>query len=203
MQSTHQTINHGTVLPQDDDILYEMVDGKVVELGPMGAHEIWLATVLVVHLANFVRQHQLGRVVQELLFDFTAMVQRKRRPDVAFVSYERWPRQRPVPHAEAWEVVPSLVVEVISPSDKGNDILDKVAEYFRIGVECVWVIFISQEQVYMYKSPTQVRILTRADELYGEPVLPHFRLPLATLFEDIEAAEPPEQTASQRRETAS
>ena len=203
MQSTHQTINHGTVLPQDDDILYEMVDGKVVELGPMGAHEIWLATELVVYLRNFARQHQLGRAVQEMLFDFTAMVQRKRRPDVAFVSYERWPQQRPVPHAEAWEVVPNLVVEVISPSDKGNDILDKVAEYFRMGVECVWVIFIFQKLVYIYESPTQVRILTHADELYGEPVLPHFRLPLATLFEDIEAAEPPQQAAAQRRETAS
>jgi Uma2 family endonuclease len=196
MQSTHQTIKHGTVLPQDDDILYEVVDEQVVELGPMGAREIWLATILVVHLTNFARQHQLGRAVQEMLFDFTAMVQRKRRPDVAFVSYERWPRQRPVPHAEAWEVVPSLVVEVISPSDKGDDILGKVAEYFHIGVECVWVIFTSQAQVYIYESPTQVRILTRADELYGEPVLPHFRLPLVALFEESEAVEPPQLTAS-------
>ena len=196
MQSMHQTINHETVVPQDDDILYEVVDDQVVELGPMGAREIWLATILVVHLTNFVSQHRLGRAVQEMLFDFTAMVQRKRRPDVAFVSYERWPRQRPVPHAEAWEVVPNLVVEVISPSDKGDDILGKVAEYFHIGVECVWVIFTSQEQVYIYESPTQVRILTRADELYGEPVLPRFRLPLVTLFEEIEAVEPPQQTAS-------
>ena len=196
MQSVHQTTNYETVLPPDDDILYEMVDDKVVELGPMGAHEIWLATELVVHLMNFAKQHQLGRAVQEMLFNFTAMVQRKRRPDAAFVSYERWPRQRQVPHTEAWEVVPNLVVEVISPSDKGDDILDKVAEYFRIGVECVWVIFTSQKQVYIYTSPTQVRILTRADELYGEPVLPHFRLPLAALFEDIEEAESPQQTAS-------
>ena len=80
MQSTLQTTTYATVLPQDDDILYEVVDEKVVELGPMGAHEIWLATVLVVHLANFVRQHQLGRVVQELLFDFTAMVQTRVLP---------------------------------------------------------------------------------------------------------------------------
>jgi Uma2 family endonuclease len=196
MQSTYQTTTYETALPQDDDILYEVIDNKVVELGPMGAHELWLATELVVYLRNFARQHQLGRAVQEMLFDFTALVQRKRRPDVAFVSYERWPRQRPVPHAEAWEVVPNLVVEVISPSDKGNDILDKLAEYFRIGVECVWVIFIFQQQVYIYESPTQVRILTHADELYGEPVLPHFRLPLATLFEDIEVAESPQQTAS-------
>ena len=196
MQSTYQTGTYETVLPQDDDILYEVVDGKLVELGPMGAHEIWLATVLARYLGNFIRQHQLGRAVQEMLFDFTAMVQRKRRPDVAFVSYERWPRQRPVPHAEAWEVVPNLVVEVISPSDKGNDILDKVAEYFRIGVECVWVIFIFQKQVYIYESPTQVHILTHANELYGEPVLPHFRLPLAALFEELEAAESPHQTVS-------
>ena len=196
MQSVHQTTNYGTVLPQDDDILYEVVDNKVVELGPMGAHEIWLATELVVHLMNFARQHQLGRAVQEMLFDFTAMVQRKRRPDAAFVSYERWPRQRRVPHAEAWEVVPNLAVEVISPSDRGDDILDKVAEYFRIGVECVWVIFTSQEQVYIYESPTQVRILSRADDLYGEPVLPHFRLPLAALFDEVEAVESPQQTAS-------
>jgi len=203
MTSILHTTTHAMVLPQDDDILYEVVDNKAVELGPMGAHEIWLATELVVYLRNFARQHQLGRAVQEMLFDFTAMVQRKRRPDVAFVSYERWPQQRPVPHAEAWEVVPNLVVEVISPSDKGNDILDKIAEYFRMGVECVWVIFIFQKLVYIYESPTQVRILTHADELYGEPVLPHFRLPLATLFEDIEAAEPPQQAAAQRRETAS
>jgi len=191
MQHTHYTTSHGTVLSQDDDILYEVVDDQVVELGPMGAHEIWLATELVVHLGTFVRQHQLGRTVQEMLFDFTAVVQRKRRPDVAFVSYERWPRQRRVPHTEAWEVVPNLVVEVISPSDRGDDILGKVAEYFHVGVECVWVIFTSQEQVYIYESPTQVRILSRADELRGEPVLPHFRLPLAALFDEVEAAASP------------
>ena len=196
MDSLSATTNAGAVLLLADDMLYEVVDDQIVELGPMGAHEIWLATELVIHLGTFLRQHQLGRAVQEMLFDFTAMVQRKRRPDAAFVSYERWPRQRQVPHTEAWEVVPNLVVEVISPSDKGDDILDKVAEYFRIGVECVWVIFTSQKQVYIYTSPTQVRILTRADELYGEPVLPHFRLPLAALFEDIEEAESPQQTAT-------
>jgi Uma2 family endonuclease len=196
MDSLSATTDAGALLSLADDMLYEVVDDQIVELGPMGAHEIWLATELVIHLGTFLRQHQLGRAVQEMLFDFTAMVQRKRRPDVAFVSYERWPRQRRVSHAEAWEVVPNLAVEVISPSDKGDDILDKVAEYFRIGVECVWVIFTSQEQVYIYESPTQVRILTRADELYGEPVLLHFRLPLAALFEEVEAAEPPQQTAS-------
>jgi Uma2 family endonuclease len=155
----------------------------------MGAYGIRIATVLTVYLETFVRQHHLGRVVQEMLFDLTAFVQRKRRPDVAFVSYERWPHQHLVPDTEAWDVVPNLVVEVVSPSDRGRDILNKVAEYFRAGITCVWLIFPSQKQVYIYDSPTRVRILARTDELDGAPVLPQFRLPLATLFEDVESSD--------------
>ena len=51
-------------------------------------------------------------------------------------------------------------------------------------------------RVAVHIEPNRVRILTRADELYGEPALPHFRLPLAALFEDSTAAEPPAQTVS-------
>ena len=139
---------------------------------------------------------QAGTAVPEMLFDLGPTVRRKRRPDVAFVSYERWPRQRRVPRAEAWDVVPNLAVEVVSPSDGGADMVDKVSEYFRVGVECVWVVFPSQEQVYIYESPSRVRILTRADALHGEPVLPHFRLSLTALFDEIEEAEPARPTAS-------
>lgn len=181
----------GTAL-LDDEPFYEVVDGKIVELAPMGAHEGWLAAELVGYLISFARQHRLGRVVPEVLFDLGPALQRKRRPDVAFVSYARWPRQRGVPHAEAWDVVPNLAVEVVSPSNTWDEMVNKVAEYFRAGVEGVWVIFASQEQVYVYDSPTQVRILTRADALTGEPVLPGFRLPVAALFEDLEATEPVE-----------
>jgi len=196
MQSTDYTTSPGTVLEQDDDLLYEVVDGKIVELPPMGAYDVWLASELARHLGTFVSQHQLGSVVSELLFDLGPTVRRKRRPDVAFVSYERWPRQRRVPRTEAWEVVPNLAIEVVSRSDRGDDIVDKVSEYFRVGVACVWVVFPSQEQVYIYESPSRVRILTRADELHGEPVLPHFRLPLTALFDEVEEAEPPRLAVS-------
>ncbi len=189
MDTTSSTTHTDTVLAPSDDLLYEVVDGQVVELAPMGAYEIRIASVLLMYLETFARQHQLGRAVQEMLFDLTATVQRKRRPDVAFVSYDRWPQRRRVPRTEAWEVVPNLVVEVVSPTDRVDDIVDKVAEYFRAGVECVWVSLPSQEQVYVYDSPTQVRILSRADALHGEPVLPHFRLPLTALFDEVEEVE--------------
>jgi len=187
MASTPLTLVQETVLPQDDDTLYEVVDDQKVELPPMGAYSVWLATVLVIHLANFAKQHQLGRAVQEMLFDFTATLQRKRRPDAAFVSFDRWPPQRRIPRTEAWEVVPNLVVEVVSPSDTIEHVMEKVAEYFQVGVERVWVILPSQEHIYVYASPTSVHILSRTDILRGEPVLPQFQLPVVELFDDMEA----------------
>jgi Uma2 family endonuclease len=185
--------NQGVVQTADEDVLYEVVDGQVVELAPMGAYEVWIATVLVARLATFVSQHQLGRAAQEMLFDLSIGTGLRRRPDVAFVSFDRWPSTRRIPRTEAWEVVPNLVVEVVSRTDSVDSLVDKIAEYFHAGVERVWVVFPSQEQVYVYDSPSSVRILTRPDELSGDPILPHFRLPLVELFEDAETGEEPPQ----------
>ena len=189
--STSPPVNQGVVLIPDEDVLYEVVDDQVVELAPMGAYGVWIASVLVARLATFATQHHLGRAVQEMLFDLTVATGRKRRPDVAFVSFDRWPLTRRVPRTEEWEVIPNLAVEVVSRTDSVDYIVDKIAEYFHAGVERVWVVFPSQEQVYIYDSPNSVRILTRTDELSGGPVLPNFRLPLTELFEDAKAVEEP------------
>ncbi len=169
---------------QDDLPFYEVVDGQVVEQESMGAYEMRLATLLVARLEAFAKEHQLGRAVQEMLFDLALPTNRKRRPDVAFVSFDRWPKQRRIPRTEAWEVVPNLAVEVVSPTDRADYVMDKVAEYFEAGVEQVWVVFPSQEQVYIYTSTTRVDILTRSETLRGDPILTHFQLPLAELFDD-------------------
>ena len=51
-----------------DEALYEIIDGRYVELLPMGAFQTVMATVLVEFLAPFVRQHRLGTVAGEHLF---------------------------------------------------------------------------------------------------------------------------------------
>ena len=107
MESTQVTSSPGAVLSRDEDSLYEVVDDQVVELAPMGAYEVRLAMVLALYVENFARQHRLGRAVQEMLFDLGPAIQRRRRPDVAFVSYDRWPQQQRVPRTEAWEGVPN------------------------------------------------------------------------------------------------
>jgi Uma2 family endonuclease len=167
---------------ENGDALYEVVNGQRVQLS-MGAYESTIASDLHGFMSPYARTKGLGRAVVEVLFLLT-VVGTKRRPDVAFVSYERWPRRRRVPREEAWEVVPDLAVEVVSPSNTAEEILTKIEEYFRAGAKRVWVIYPSLQQVYVYVSPTQNHILSRSDRLDGEDILPGFELPVSLLFDE-------------------
>jgi Uma2 family endonuclease len=166
------------------DVLYEVVKGEVTEIAPMGVYETWIASVLI---QSLVAERKWGRAVIETLFDFTKLVGNKRRPDLAFVSYRRWPREKQVPRTEAWDVVPDLAVEVVSPTNTADDVLTKIFEYFQVGVERVWVVYPTQRQIYVYSSPAELKIVSEKDELTEDELLPGFRLPLRTLFDDTAA----------------
>jgi Uma2 family endonuclease len=108
----------------------------------------------------------------------------KRRPDVAFESYERWPSAI-VERAPAWNVVPDLAVEIVNPTNLTEEIDHKVMDYFQSGVRLVWVFYPDSGRVYAYRPPTHVSILERTDTLDGDEVLPGFRLPIAQLYEAV------------------
>lgn len=165
-----------------DDDLYEVIDGQRVRTPPMGVFAVWTASQLARYLGNFADE-SLGRTLTEALFHLPAPVNRDRRPDIAFVSYERWAKNRPMPQTDnAWDVVPNLATEVVSPTDKADEIEQKIGEYFRVGVQLVWVVYPMQSKIYVYQSPKQVAALTKADVLDGGTVVPGFRLPLSELF---------------------
>ncbi len=182
--------------PADDDVLYEvvdgqivvdgriMVDGQIVEVPSMGVYAGWIASILNQTLGTFVRTQGLGRLVVEVLFRVAPAPKIRRRPDLAFVSYERWPRGKRVPEDAAWDVVPELAIEVVSPTNLAEDLLVKVDEYFQAGISQVWVVYPAAAQVHVHESTTYIRVLRRGDELDGGPLLPGFRLSLAELFED-------------------
>ncbi len=160
---------------------FEVIDGVRVEKSPMGLIENLIASILQGRLEPFCRTNKLGWAVTETMFAIPGSGN-DRKPDVAFVSFTRWPQTRPIPRVHAWPVIPELAVEVISPTDKAFDVIAKVREYFAAGVQQVWQVYSHTEQVFVFTAATQVRIVTRTDDLVGDPVVPGFRLPLAELF---------------------
>ena len=170
-----------------DEILYEVVDGQLVETSPMGAYPNKLASLLGIHLGSFVLSRPNGQVVIETIFRFDRRNQK--RPDVAFISHERWPEGRRTPDGDPWDVIPDLAIEVVSKNDLAWEVLGKVHFYLKAGVRSVWLVYPNVDVVHVFDSPTQVRVLTRDDMLDGGEIVPGFRLPLATLFEKKEADE--------------
>ena len=183
MKASQSILAPGT--PWVDDVeRYEVIDGIRVEREPMGAFETVLASWLCHLLNSFAGGRKLGLAVNETLFVLHASRNLQRRPDVAFVSYTRWPAAV-VAREPAWNVVPDLAVEIVSPTNLAEEIDSKVTDYFQSGVRLVWVFYPDAGRVYIYQSPTQVSILERTDTLDGGEVLPGFRLPIVQLYEAV------------------
>src|SRR5262245_42803895 len=183
MQASQSVLAQGTAWV-DDVERYEIIDGIRVERETMGAFETVLASWLCFLLTSCAAGEKLGLAVNETLFALHASRNLQRRPDVAFVSYTRWPA--PVVAREpAWNVVLDLAVEIVSPTNLAEEIDSKVTDYFQSGVRLVWVFYPDTGRLYVYQSPTQVSILERTDTLDGSEVLPGFRLPIVQLYEAV------------------
>ena len=161
---------------------YEIINGNRQEKPPMGALAGTIAAELFFILGGFAKQHRLGRVVVEVLFTMKPNLP-QRRPDLAFVSSDRWPLPATLTDdPPALDTVPNLAVEVVSPTNSAAENFAKVQEYFEAGVKLVWVIYPLQRSIQVFESPTQSRILREADALDGCTVLPGFRLIVRDLF---------------------
>ncbi len=175
--------------PVPDDCFYEVVDGQIVELPPMGAYECDVASFLAFMLGQVVNAQQLGKVVVETLFWLDRAGKLKRRPDLAFVSAKKWPIRRRAPKTEAWDLIPDLVIEVVSETNSAQEVIQKVVDYLSAGTRLVWVVYPDVKQVHVYTDLTSARILTEPAELDGGDIVPGFRLSLTELFEDADSAE--------------
>jgi Uma2 family endonuclease len=165
-----------------DDSLYEVINGQRVEIPHMGAFAGTVASMIVHYLNEFALPKKLGFAVNEVLFNL-GVNRQQRRPDLAFISWDRW-KVPPIAGEDppAWDVVPNIMGEAVSPTNTAEEIEVKMLEYFAAGVMLVWVIYPRQERIYVYESPTKVHILQMGDELDGGAVLPGFRVKLADLF---------------------
>jgi len=160
----------------------ELVEGRIVPMTPAGVpHGIYEGNFYLA-LRQFVDEHDLGVVAAGEVGIYT-----KRNPDtvrgadVVFISHER-NRQRS--SSGYLDVAPDLVVEILSPNDRWTDVMDKLREYFAIGVRLVWVADPGARSVFAYRSLTDVREFTAADELVGDDVLPGFRVRVEELFRE-------------------
>lgn len=84
------------------------------------------------------------------------------------------------------QVAPDLAVEVVSPNDNHQDLMQKLEDYFSAGIPLVWVVEPELRSVTIYEQGGEtIRRLREADELTGGDVLPGFRCVVGQLFPKV------------------
>ena len=131
--------------------------------------------------ANFVRPRKLGTLVAS---DSGVWLERDpdtvREPDVAFTSAEKIPLDAEIDGYA--EVVPDLVVEIVSPSDSRRWARDRAQMWLDHGAPLVWIIHPKTRTIDVYRPNTATSTLHEQDSLDGQEVLPGFTCPVSTIF---------------------
>ncbi len=160
----------------------ELIDGRIVAMSPTGGKHAIIESILTTELTNFVRVRGIGRVLGGEAGIYTRRnPDRIRGADIAFVSQERSPA--------SWEgfldCAPDLIVEIMSPDNRWEDVQQKIEEYFSIGVHRVWIVEPENRAVRAYRAVNEMLRLSEEDVLRGDGRLEGFEVPVRVLFSEI------------------
>ncbi len=173
---------------------FEIIDGKVEPMNPNIFGHSYLVRLLFRTFDRFLAGNATWEVFTETAVikpgsDNPNWVDGSLEPDVMLVraadvvafkaANADW-RDRPLP------IVPTVVIEVVSPTDRYSKLLRKVADYLDNGVAVVLVVNPRRKTITIYL-PDQIdnpRVLGMDDVLTLDNLLPGFQLAVHTLFED-------------------
>jgi Uma2 family endonuclease len=161
----------------------ELVEGVLVEKA-MGFKESVLALELGMLLKLFVKARRLGPVAGADGF-VRLMPGLVRIPDLAFVSWDRLPGRK-IPDAPIPDLAPDLVVEILSPSNTKGEMTLKRQNYLDAGVRLIWFVDPGSRSVLVIRHDREDRLLSQADRLDGEEILPGFAAQLEELFAELD-----------------
>lgn len=100
--------------------------------------------------------------------------------DVAYVSAEM--AASTDPKLSFYDGPPVLAVEILSPSDKHEAVVEKVKLYLEVGT-IVWVLDPDFRTVSVHRAGESVTVYNDRQELAGDPELPGFRVAVRRFFD--------------------
>ena len=162
------------------DYQLELEDGKIIVMGPSDIVSSEIGVRLIAFLFAWVEPRRLGRVFDSAggfimpNTDLTA-------PDVSFVRASRL-RQSVRYFAE---LVPDLVVEIKSQSDRIKPLVKKLKKFIELGAIVGILIDPDLETVTIYRATGAEVILRNEDILTIPEMFPGWELPVSELWPPI------------------
>ncbi|MEG5057039.1 Uma2 family endonuclease [Microcoleus sp. A2-C5] len=162
------------------DYKIELDDGRLSVMGPSDIVSSEIGSILIRLLGNWVYPRRLGRVFDSA-GGFIMPNTNVKAPDVSFVRAARLP-QSP---RYFGELVPDLVVEIKSQSDRIKPIETKVLKFIELGAVVGLLIDPDEETVTIYRSTGEPTILGNGDILTIPELVLGWELPVSELWPPI------------------
>jgi Uma2 family endonuclease len=181
----HPAISNRLVSAEDliklshDGYRYELIKGELLTMSPAGEQHGAVIMNLAVFLGQHVKANKLGQLyAAETGFKLESDPDTVLAPDISFIKRERVGKIS----LSFRDGAPDLAVEVTSPGESRNKVAKKAKQWLELGALLVWVVDPQRNLVTTYRSDAEARVLTTADVLSGDDVVPGFRIPVCEIF---------------------
>lgn len=158
----------------------ELENGNISIMGPSDIFSSEIGILFSRLLANWVYPRRLGRVFDSA-GGFILPDSNLTAPDVSFVRAARL-RQSP---RYFGELVPDLVVEIKSQSDRISTLKKKIINFINLGAVVGILIDPDEETVTVYRSQGEPVFFTNNDILTLPELLPGWELPISELWPPV------------------
>ncbi|RJP34937.1 MAG: Uma2 family endonuclease [Candidatus Omnitrophota bacterium] len=165
----------------NDGFCYELIQGELKKMSPPGSQHGRIAFNVSLSLGQHVKMKKSGVVyAAETGFKITSNPDTVRAPDVAFVKRERVQEVGDI--VGYWPGAPDLAVEVISPSDVYSEVEEKVFDWLEAGAQMVIVVNPPGRLITVFRSRTNIVMLTENDTLDAGDVIPGWSIAVNEIF---------------------
>lgn len=156
-------------------------EGEIVFMSPSGGAAGARNAKVIISLGQWAIEDGHG-VVFDSSTGFILANKAVRAPDAAWVRRSSLKKLTASQKERFLPVIPELVIEIASPSDRQSELQTKMEEYIANGVKLGWLILPEELTVIVYQPDKEAELLNGIDSISGAPVLPGFTLDLRPVW---------------------
>ena len=154
--------------------------GEIIVMSPAGGRSGYESGEVFRQLGDWAVEDKTG-VAFDSSTGFRLPNGGMRAPDAAWVPLSRLQSLSNREREQFIPLCPDFLMEVASHTDTISDLREKMQEYLQAGLRLGWLILPGSAQVEIY-APTGVEVHAAPETLTGDPVLPGFKLELASIW---------------------
>ncbi|MBD2441682.1 Uma2 family endonuclease [Dolichospermum sp. FACHB-1091] len=164
----------------DNDYQIELQEGNILIMGLSDIESSEIGAELIRLLGNWIKPRKLGRIFDSsggFIMPNTDL----RAPNVSFVSAQRLKRTV----RDFGNLVPDLVVEIKSKTDRVSKLEDKLKLFLELGAKVGILINPDELTVTVYRPDGKITLLTENDKLTVTELFPGWEIAISELWPPV------------------